>query len=79
MLITDAGRNPGTPAEWQLAVDSAEACLLLDSARQYGLIEGGPGVNVDRCVEILEHGRARGIVPTPEGVQRNLVALVNQL
>jgi hypothetical protein len=71
-------RNPRTPAEWQEAVDGAEACLLLDSARQYGLIEGGPGVNVDRCVGILEHGRARGIVPTTEGVERMIAAFVGR-
>lgn len=72
-------RNPRTPEEWQEAVDGAQACLLLDSARQYGLIEGGPGVNVDRCVGLLEHGRARGIVPTPEGVDRVIVAFAREL
>ena len=72
-------RNPRTPAEWQEAVDGAHACLLLDAARQYGLIEGGPGVNADRCSGILEHGRARGIVPTPEGVDRYLEAFGREL
>jgi hypothetical protein len=61
-------RDPATPDEWQAAVNAAEACLLVDSARQYGLITGGPVVDVARCDEILEQGRARQIVPTKDGV-----------
>lgn len=33
--------EPETAEEWQEAVDVAELYLLLESARQYGLIEGG--------------------------------------
>lgn len=39
--------------EWQEAVDGAYALLALDAARRYGLITGGPGVNVGRCRQIL--------------------------
>lgn len=56
-------RAPETPAEWQAAVDGAEFLLLVDSARQYGLIEGGPVVNCDRAAELLERGRALGYTP----------------
>ncbi len=56
-------KDPQTPAEWQEAVDCAQFLLLLDCAHQYGLIEGGPKVNVDRCAAILERGRERGIYP----------------
>jgi len=69
-------RDPCTPAEWQLAVDAAEACLLLDSARLYGLVTGGPGVDVGRCEEMLAEGRRRQIVPTREGVDQQIAALI---
>ncbi len=63
-------RNPKTCEEWQIAVDCAEGALALDSARQYGLVTGGPGVDVERCLEILKQGRARGIVPAPDAIKR---------
>jgi hypothetical protein len=33
-------RDPETADEWQEAVDIAEFWLLIDSARQYGLVKG---------------------------------------
>jgi hypothetical protein len=69
-------RDPRTPAEWQAAVDAAEACLLLESARLYCLVVGGPGVDVRRCESILERGRAQGIVPIRAGVDAQIEALV---
>jgi hypothetical protein len=56
--------DPQTPDEWQTAVDGADFLLLIDSVRQYGLIEGGPEANVDRCVEILERSTDLGIFPS---------------
>lgn len=56
-------RDPRNPEEWQEAVNAAEYLLLLDSARQYGLIVGGAKVNQDRAVEILEKGRQLGYHP----------------
>jgi hypothetical protein len=62
-------KHPQTPAEWQEAVNQAHFWLLVDSARQYGLITGGPEVNLNRCEEILEKGKAQGIEPDPAGVE----------
>lgn len=62
--------DPQTDTEWQDAVDSAYACLALDSARLYGLVTGGPTVNVERCEEILTRGKARGVEPAPDAVER---------
>jgi len=56
-------KEPRTPAEWQEAVDLAEGFLLIESARSYGLITGGPKVDVARCEEILVAGRRRGVRP----------------
>src|SRR5919109_1085224 len=36
--------EPQNPKEWQEAIDAAEFYLALDSARQYGLLTGGPTV-----------------------------------
>jgi hypothetical protein len=64
--------EPQSSAEWQAAVDAAEACLLLESARQYGLVTGGPGINVQRCEDLLSRGEQRGIRPEAAGVDREL-------
>jgi hypothetical protein len=69
-------RNPKTPAEWQDAVNAAEAALLLESARLYGLVRGGPIVNVARCEEILARGRDEGVTPIQTGVDAHIAALV---
>jgi hypothetical protein len=55
--------DPQTKEQWQEAANLAEFCLLLDSARQYGLVTGGPEVNLDRCEEIIAKARKRGIFP----------------
>jgi hypothetical protein len=55
--------DPVTPEEWQEAVNAAEFALLVDSARQYGLITGGPTFDVARCEDLLARGEAQGIVP----------------
>jgi hypothetical protein len=57
--------DPTTPAEWQEAADAAYFMLAVESARLYGLIEGGPEVNVERCDEILKEAAMRGITPRP--------------
>ncbi|MGH9942458.1 MAG: hypothetical protein ACRD9R_08895 [Pyrinomonadaceae bacterium] len=56
-------RYPRTPEQWQEAADAAEVLLLVDAARQYGLVRGGPTVDVARCEEILAGGRQRGVLP----------------
>lgn len=55
--------DPQTDAEWQEAANWASFLLLLDSARQYGLVTGGPAIRADRCAEILQRAAARGIHP----------------
>jgi hypothetical protein len=69
-------KDPETPAEWQDAVNAAEAALLLDSARLYGLVTGGPHVNVARCEVILARGKQRGVVPVEAGVDAHIHAII---
>jgi hypothetical protein len=56
-------RNPKTAGEWQEAVNVAEFLLLIDSARQYGLITGGAEVDANRASAILARGRQLGYRP----------------
>ncbi len=58
-------RDPQTTAEWQEAVDAAAFYIALDSARQYGLVTGGPMVNIERCEEIIKQGETWGTYPHP--------------
>lgn len=69
-------RNPTTPAEWREAAVFAAAALMLDSARQYGLVTGGPIVNVDRCVDVLAEAKGRGVEPTKAEIDAAVDALV---
>jgi hypothetical protein len=69
-------RDPKTRSEWQAAVDAAEACLQIESARLYGLIVGGPTIHVHRCEEILAAGRTRQIFPRATGVDAAVQGLI---
>lgn len=72
---TSAVRDPQTRAEWQQAVDAAETFRLIASARVFGLVTGGPTIDVERCEEILARGRARAIVPARAAVDAYLRAI----
>lgn len=63
-----APTDPTTAAGWHEAVDLATGALALDAARQYGLVTGGPAVNVDRCNEILARGLAAGVTASKDAV-----------
>ena len=69
-------QNPTSPEEWQECVNLCELYLRVDSARQYGLITGGPQVDVRRCEWLLRWGKRRGFMPEPETVKRMLADLV---
>jgi hypothetical protein len=56
--------DPRTPEQWQHAVELAAAARTIEDCKVYGLIEGDPKFNVERWDDILELGRAMGIVPS---------------
>lgn len=58
-------REPRTKREWQEAVDAADFWLKVADLRTYGLLCGGPTINVDRCEAILRRGEKKGVFPTP--------------
>jgi hypothetical protein len=62
--------QPETQSEWQIVVDLASFYLHLDSAKKYALVTGGPEINLQRCEELLETGKAQGIIPSPDHIER---------
>lgn len=68
--------DPKTPEEWRTACDAADALLKLDAARIYGLVTGGPEVDVDRCWEVVHRAREEhGIEPSDDAVERLIAEL----
>jgi hypothetical protein len=55
--------EPESPKDWQEALNLAELYSLVDSAVKYGLVEYTGEINVERCHDILEQGRKRGVYP----------------
>lgn len=65
-------QEPETLEDWQEAADLATTCLALESTRQFGLIEGGPDINVERCEDLLAGAAALGIEPREDAIERCL-------
>jgi hypothetical protein len=55
--------DPITDEEWQEVVNEIAVLRVIDAARQYGLITGGPELNHDRCYELLAKAREKDIYP----------------
>lgn len=68
--------EPETREDWQEAVDAAKGALGLHAARLYGLVEGGPAVDVDRCRELINRGSDLGVVPSENSIERFAIALL---
>ncbi len=71
-------QDPQTRGEWQDAADAARVLLTIDAARQYGLIEGGPECDQERCVEILRLAKRRRITPREGCIERGIAELLQQ-
>jgi hypothetical protein len=56
--------EPKTQVEWQRAVDAAAGLRAVADCKMYGLLEGGPEINVARCDQILELGAAIQVYPS---------------
>jgi hypothetical protein len=71
--------DPQTRAEWQDAVDGAAGLRAIADCKMYGLIDGGPVINLARCDQILERGKAKGIEPSKPAVDLAiaLIAAIN--
>ena len=72
-------RDPQTRDEWQEAVDCAFGLIALDSAKQYGLITGGPTVSMDLCEDMLKRGAERGIRPRSDAIEQLARAIAGRV
>ena len=78
------GRNrrrlelPKSDAEMLVLVEQAEAWLLFDAAEKYGLITGGPTVDVARCEEIIAEGKERELEATQAGINAAVGRIVRE-
>jgi hypothetical protein len=55
--------NAFASEDWQEIVDNAQFLLVIQSARDCGLIASGPEINEARCEYILRLGAERGYKP----------------
>lgn len=69
--------QPETPQEWREAVNLAELYSLVDAAVKYGLVTYTGAIDINRCDEILEQGRRRGVYPVRAEVDALLRDLVS--
>jgi hypothetical protein len=72
--------DPQTPEQWQDAVDGAAGFIAIESCKMYGLMKGGPKIDLARCKQILEHGAAKGITPSKSDTELALalIAAINE-
>lgn len=61
-----------TPADWARSARSANALLVIELARQCGLIAGGPAVDVKGAAGIVREARAAGVVVPVRSLYRVL-------
>ena len=71
--------DPETPDQWRHVATMAAALLRIDACRQYGLITGGPIVNVNRCEALIAGARKRGIRITADAIDAAVLAIVREL
>lgn len=65
-------RDPQTPADWQAAADAAEQLLRMSAAQRFGLVEGGPAIDVARCEQLLATAGRKGFVPQAQAVAQRV-------
>lgn len=51
-----------TDDELRDAAVQASALILIQSAKDYGFVTGGPEIDVDRCEEAIAAARERGLI-----------------
>jgi hypothetical protein len=71
-------RDPNTPEEWQEAYDAALACRTIADCRMYGLLKGGPLIDLERCDRLIAAGEKRGLRPS-RPVEQLAIGLVDAL
>jgi hypothetical protein len=57
-------KDPRGSKQWQEAVDLAAGLRAIADCKMYGLLEGGPEIDIRRCDQILERGALIGYSPS---------------
>jgi hypothetical protein len=71
-------KYPEEKEDWQLAVSLAQALILVNSARQHGLVGIDPKCDIRRCEDILKRGKAIGVEPLLADVDTIIRALTEE-
>lgn len=73
-------KEPQTPEEWQQAVDVAAGARCIADCKMYGLIAGGPRIDIERADNLLARGREQGIEPSRPAheIAIDLITQLNQ-
>ena len=80
MLETrERARVAPNPSELREVAILADVMLRVDAARLYGLITGGPDVDVDRCRELIAQARDAGHSWTDEELDAAIALVVTEL
>lgn len=69
------GRWPAV--ELRRAALLAEALLIIDATKQYGLIEGGPKIDAERCWRVIQAAKGRRIVVSRNEAMEEAVRVVD--
>jgi hypothetical protein len=64
--------EPRTEEEWAEAADLALFFWRIHRGGHWGLIQGGPVIDEERCREILLRAETRGITPEAKDLERAL-------
>lgn len=70
---------PVTPSEWREGVNAASTMLAVAIAQRYGLMRGGPVVDVEACTVMLKRGKRLGYLPRTEALDGYIRTLAGHL
>lgn len=76
MPFPDVARWPQSEDEWLIAARAAAGLLLIDDAKLYGFVRGGPAIDRRRCEEILAGASEHGITPDTDAVQEAAISIM---
>ena len=63
----------------QRLADAAYAAMIFGASRDFGLLRGGPDVDLHECLDVLEYAlHKNGTVPEPEVVDDLIDELIDR-
>ena len=68
-------QDPQTPEEWRVVAQMAAGLRLIEDARLYGFLVGGPTIDVERVDDVIDRARELGLAPTVDEAQQAALEL----